>query len=337
MSGESASTLEIATAEIVVVVQKRIRHDWLDALKGIGIILVVAGHIWTRGHIRDAIYTFHMPLFFMATGAVTRAVPVRMLLPRMGVALGLPFASFCLILLGLDFLIEGLRGARPVFPDPWSGLSTILFATEKLRGPFGILWFVPCLFFARLIWNALLLRLGEPGGWKMLLAMIPAALLAILADQFGTHSPLGLLPLAAALLMIWAGSHWRDWQPGKVATILLWIAAILTLIWFPPLNLRIGQIGWPLVGLAGAVAIVDRLGWITRRLPFPTMDRLAWVGRNSLVVMFAHLAFVHYLWLYLPKPLLFAAALAGSLAIGWLARQSRLTRLLLLGEKPQMR
>ena len=38
------------------------RSNWIDVYKGIGIILVVAGHIFD-GPIKDLIFLFHMPLF----------------------------------------------------------------------------------------------------------------------------------------------------------------------------------------------------------------------------------------------------------------------------------
>ena len=331
MTGESGTA--IASAQIRADVQARVRHDWLDALKGIGILLVVAGHIWTRGAFRDGVYVFHMPLFFMATGAVAAAMPWRAMVPRMALGLGLPFLSFGLLLLGLDVFIESARGVRPIFPDPWTGVTTVLFATETLRGPFGIFWFVPCLFIARLIWNGLLMCAGGVGRPLMLAAMALAALAAVAVDHFGGRSPLGLLPVPAALLMIWTGALWRNWHPGRAISLALCVLALLALFWFPPLNLRAGEIGWPLIGLAGAVAITDRLAWLTRRLPLRLMHQLAWVGRNSLVLMFAHLAFVHYLWAYLPKPALLLAAVGGSLLIGWLARTTRVTRLFLLGER----
>ena len=336
MTGESATATDAATdasAQVVADVQRRVRHDWLDALKGIGILLVVAGHIWTRGLFRDAIYAFHMPLFFMATGAVAVATPWRIMVSRTARGLCLPFVSFGLLLLGLDVLIEGARHVRPIFPDLWTGIRTILFATETLRGPFGIFWFVPCLFIARLIWNGLLMCAGGAGRPLMLAAMALAALAAVAVDHFGGRSPLGLLPVPAALLMIWIGALWRNWHPGRAISLALCVLALLALFWFPPLNLRAGEIGWPLIGLAGAVAITDRLAWLTRRLPLRLMHQLAWVGRNSLVLMFAHLAFVHYLWAYLPKPALFLVAVCGSLLVGWLARTNRVTRLFLLGER----
>lgn len=49
------------------------RSVLIDVLKGIGIILVVLGHI-TFGDqlVRKIIFSFHMPLFFFLSGVVTR-------------------------------------------------------------------------------------------------------------------------------------------------------------------------------------------------------------------------------------------------------------------------
>ena len=42
------------------------RIFWIDALRGIGIFLVVLGHTFWKGH--NVIYAFHMPLFFFISG-----------------------------------------------------------------------------------------------------------------------------------------------------------------------------------------------------------------------------------------------------------------------------
>lgn len=44
------------------------REIWLDYVKAIGIILVVAGHCNLPESIRNYIYLFHMPLFFFVSG-----------------------------------------------------------------------------------------------------------------------------------------------------------------------------------------------------------------------------------------------------------------------------
>ena len=49
------------------------RIDFLDASKGIGILLVILGHILTDKNILlKFIYAFHMPLFFIIAGYVFR-------------------------------------------------------------------------------------------------------------------------------------------------------------------------------------------------------------------------------------------------------------------------
>lgn len=42
---------------------------WIDACKGIGILLVVLGHVTDSGGLLNrSIYLFHMPLFFFLSG-----------------------------------------------------------------------------------------------------------------------------------------------------------------------------------------------------------------------------------------------------------------------------
>ncbi|MBO9582291.1 MAG: acyltransferase family protein [Sphingobium sp.] len=329
MRGKSIEAVGKSAIAMPVV---RERLDWLDALRGIGIIAVVAGHIWTRGAFRDGIYCFHMPLFFMASGAVARAVPTRILAPRLLLALGLPTLSFAVLFLGLDYLVEGARQVRPIFPDALTGLWTVLTGMERLRGPFAILWFAPCLIAARLAWNSLQHRL-DPAGFRMMAAMALVLLIALLVDRYGTISPLGLLSVPGALIFIWLGHRWKDRRPGLLFSAATLLLAVLALGFMPPLNMRAGDLGWPLLGIAGAAAIVDRIAWIARRLPDGLTRALAWIGRNSLVIMFLHLCFAHYLAPYFPKVVLLVLGVAGPLSIGALMRRNRLARLLFLGER----
>lgn len=48
------------------------RTSWIDVLKGLGIILVVIGHVNTKGFLVQWIYTFHMPLFFALSGYILK-------------------------------------------------------------------------------------------------------------------------------------------------------------------------------------------------------------------------------------------------------------------------
>lgn len=313
--------------------EKRPRLDWVDALKGIGIIAVVAGHVWTRGPVRDAIYAVHMPLFFILSGYTARHVPWRDFLPRLSRSLLVPFASFSLLLLAADVLIEGLRGHRPIFGSALEGVTTILFATEQTRGPFTILWFVPALFLARLCWNGLAKPGRNPDDRFILLAMGGVFALALVAQYLVHASPFGLLAVPGALLLIWSGSLWRLWvRPQPLAVLILVALTVATLIWFPPINMKQGDLGWPALSLIGALAATMTLASAVQHLPGAALRPLISLGRASLVIMYVHVAIIHYLALYAPKPALFPIALGTAWSIDWLVRRSYPTRLLLLGE-----
>jgi fucose 4-O-acetylase-like acetyltransferase len=47
------------------------RIEWIDVAKGIGIFLVIVGHLISHDNfnlLADYIYSFHMPLFFFLSG-----------------------------------------------------------------------------------------------------------------------------------------------------------------------------------------------------------------------------------------------------------------------------
>ena len=47
------------------------RNQWVDVAKGIAIILMVLGHTAIPDSLSRFIYSFHMPLFFIASGMMT--------------------------------------------------------------------------------------------------------------------------------------------------------------------------------------------------------------------------------------------------------------------------
>lgn len=314
----------------------RQRLLWVDALKGLGMIAVVAGHVWTRGPVRDAIYAVHMPLFFLLSGYTASAVPWRACLPRLARGLLLPFACFSVLLLGVDFLIEGLRGMRPIFPSWRAGAEALLFATATLRGPFTIFWFIPCLFVARLVWSAATGAGRRADSPAVLAGVAGLVALALVAQSHGGRSPFGLLAVPGALLCLWLGALWRLRLPVARAwgakALVVAAFALATLLWLPPLNMKQGDLGWPLVSLIGAAAVTMALAFGLARLPPPALRPLVAIGRASLVIMYVHVAFIHYLAPYAPRAVLFPVALAGAWLLDWLIRRTGPSRLLLRGE-----
>ncbi|MCC8068162.1 MAG: acyltransferase family protein [Ruminococcus sp.] len=68
-------------------------------LKGIGIILVVLGHIYQNATFHNFVYTFHMPLFFMAAGWLYKTKPVKDYTTHRFFTVMIPYFSFGLITL----------------------------------------------------------------------------------------------------------------------------------------------------------------------------------------------------------------------------------------------
>lgn len=44
------------------------RIEEVDISKGIGMVLVIMGHLCVSASLRNFIYSFHMPLFFILSG-----------------------------------------------------------------------------------------------------------------------------------------------------------------------------------------------------------------------------------------------------------------------------
>lgn len=127
------------------------RIAYLDMVKGIGIILVVAGHSGYLPHnVLTVVTSFHMPLFFIVSGMLIRLTgeeqrPFRQLLSRKLKNLMLPYGIFSLVYLliygGYFHYISGSLTARQI--------QEYIIQAVSLDG-ISVLWFLSALFFAQI-------------------------------------------------------------------------------------------------------------------------------------------------------------------------------------------
>lgn len=306
--------------------QRPERLDWVDVARGIGILAVVVGHIWTRGGVRDALYGFHMPLFFLLSGMLARPQPPGAFARRLISAQMRSYAAWLLLLILADQVIERMKGGVPIFHQ-WPGdLSAVLLGGSWLRGPFTIFWFVPCLMVARIVFTLLIARLPDPVDRRWGLILLPLGTLAYGLGWWTDVSPLGLLTVPMAVVLLWIGMAWGqvDWHRAMVVPLALLSAACLASV-FPTLNMKAGDYGWPVLSMAAGVAtslLIFRLS----PLIAPVATPLASLGRASLTVMYGHVAVIHYLTPYLGKPWLLALALAGPWGLSMLIARSPAAR-----------
>lgn len=305
------------------------RIDWIDAAKGLGIIAVAAGHIWTPGPVRDAIYLFHMPLFFILAGTVFRPRPMGAFARRQLLCMGVPYLVFLLLLYGFDQLFEPWRGHRPWLVG-WDGIGRLAMGGSALTGPFTIFWFPPCLLVARLGQNAvgaLGVRWDNPLTLRWIAVATGALAVGMLAGWLTDVSPLGLLTVPVAFFLLWFGHALREAKPPAWVGWAALPIGLVALAYCPSLSMKTGDYGWPLISLAGGIALCLALFRLAAFVPW-----MAPLGNLSLVIMYMHVPIIHYGGPYLPKWALLFPALAIPFATGLLLKRYRLTAFLFLGK-----
>jgi len=296
------------------------RLEWIDVARGIGIIAVVAGHVWTQGALRDAMYSFHMPLFFLLSGLLSRPQPVAGFTRRQIASQMQPYAAFLILLILADQIIETIKGGRPIFHSWPQDVAPVLLGGSWLRGPFTIFWFVPCLMMARILFNMALARWPDPLDRRWALTLLPCLSLAYGVGKFTSLSPLGLLTVPMALVLLWLGAAWQlvTWRGWMLAPLVpLSLAGLMALL--PTLNMKAADYGWPLLSVGSAVATSFLLFRLSVRIA-PFGGWIAAFGRASLVIMYLHVAVIHYLSPYLSKPWLLMQALLLPLGAYYLIR-----------------
>lgn len=298
------------------------RLDWVDVARGIGIIAVVIGHVWTRGAVRDAMYSFHMPLFFLLSGMLSRPHPVGIFTRRQMSSQMRPYAVFLALLILIDQIVEPLKGGRPIFHEWPEDLVPILLGGFWLRGPYTIFWFVPCLMIARILFNAVLLRWPGIFDRRWAFVLLPTILLGYALGYWTDASPLGLLSVPMAFCLLWAGAVWPRIRWHNVLILPFALLALVGLAGIAPtLNMKVADYGWPLLSIGSAVATCLLLFRLSARIA-PWAGPVAALGRASLVIMYLHVAVIHYGSPYLARPWLLLLALALPFGFHALIRRS---------------
>lgn len=312
------------------------RLVWLDAARGAGIILVVAGHSFNDPLIRTPIFLFHMPLFFMLAGYTMKAEPLGVQLAKRIPSLLVPYACFFIVVTLADIGLAALLD-RPTslnWADPVGALKTALYGGQMLKGSYAVFWFITCLFLAQIAFGLLLTALPRLLDWRW--AIVLAACVA--ASYFAhllSPSPWNVALAPTAIIFLYAGQALRQFGTGTA----LWldaaalIVAVAALAYAEPLDIKYAKFGTPGLSLAGSLALsylFVRVSQLVARVPVLS-EALVWLGQASLTVMFLHMAIIFHFHALLGPLYAFLLACAVPLALYPLIRQNATARRLLLG------
>ncbi len=282
------------------------RSIWIDAAKGVGIILIFLGHVWstvTPSALYVWIYAFHVPLFFFVSGLTLKpgAGPLGSVVVKKLRTLILPY--LCYALLGYAFYVAGYflaqkQGIRVEQFDYglWPPLAGIFYGTigdgRLINGP---VWFLAALFWTFLIGYLINTLIRQPLlQWLVVLAL--TALGLSLAEK--VTLPFSGVAALSALVFLQAGYSAQrlgstpPWPEGTRWAI---VAALFVVSLFSQVNdfVRFGEgvVGNPLwfllFAFTGLWMVVLLLQLIEARSRW-----LAFIGRYSLEIMLIHMLII---------------------------------------------
>ena len=282
------------------------RLDWIDIAKGIAIILVIVGHtVPNPSPLRHAIFSFHMPLFFILAGYTFRPKPWRELLSGSVSRLLVPYVVLALAWQVPTFSMSGapLTGGALA-----GGLETLVFASGvDVPGlgvaAVGMAWFLAALFTSRLLFNALvrLFERYEIGvAWQGVACAVIAFCGLSVSRYLGVYLPLDFDLSCYIVLLMWVGYvvRQRKLEPCVQKPLLFVVVGVVWLILaaLSGLELSSRRVDGFVVATVAAVAGSYCVCWVSRALEklkdVPVLGAfergLVFCGQASLAIFAIH-------------------------------------------------
>lgn len=290
--------------KILGVRQSSVRDVKLDIMKGIGIILVVYGHTYSNS---SFLYLFHMPLFFILSGAAMSYSAHGYSVYRRFKAIMIPYFVFSVLCFCYWILIESklrpiheealFMGHIGYFPIKIQQFINI-FLAENCTNSFEynvVLWFLPCLFVADFICAGI-----NKIKFQWLAVILAVTSYYLLIDKLPCL-PFCLNIAILAVPLIWLGKigykfiikHFNN--HCLVCPVLSMALFVILYEMFSCLGIRSNMLANKIPPFYSfySASIVGSMGVILMSLAISRItirggQILAFLGKNSLVVMCIH-------------------------------------------------
>ncbi|MBF4463501.1 MULTISPECIES: acyltransferase family protein [unclassified Rathayibacter] len=269
----------------------RSRSAALDAVRVLGLIAVVACHVWSAPlWARELFFTWNVPVFFFLSGYLwTERRPFRVELGKRTSTLAVPLLAWLAILFPIWLVQQGIVGGLTL-SSAWRPLA----GGNYIGRPFSTFWFVSALFFVALAYR-LLQRF--PLIVHVVVALVLLALVAVSPEAFALL-PLGIGTGLASLVFVVAGVLAQRYRSRVrrdvlVAVVLLVVSTVLVVTRVSaPLDLKRADAGTPFLSAFVAIAISFALVLLAERYVPLLGERvgrsIVFLSSGGLFVVFAH-------------------------------------------------
>lgn len=271
------------------------RIIWVDIAKGIGILLVLIGHISQNQYISSFIYCFHMPLFFIISGYLYS--DKQHYVKKKIKSILIPYLFFAIISFLYWYIIE--RNLRGQDINPLNSFLNIWLARGgDANYIFNVaLWFLPCLLTVELMFHLLVKKIKSI---KVLSAIIFLfSIIGYLYAQFHLiRLPFGIDIAFIAIGFYFLGYLWR--QKGEIylkklnlnimkRIIIICICFLLVVIISQLTgNLNMNNLQYPFYPLIYILAITGTFMVYLIATSLKENKILQYLGTNTLIIMGIH-------------------------------------------------
>lgn len=277
------------------------RIEYIDIAKGITILLVIVGHTINNPFLKQVIYTFHMPLFYILSGyffkpkssnkEVLKKGFKKLIIPYIISSLIITMFYTTKAIIKQDDAMQIMRG--------W--IDSLLFGSGEIKGinyftgnvinEIGAIWFLLSLFWVQILFNFLCKIKSEK---KQIVIMIMTSIIGFILPKY-IWLPLSIETSFVAIIFYFVGYQLKQKKimekklnfTVKVLIGIIWILGACccnTNIVSNTYNLWYINI---VTGILGSYLVIEISKSIEKNKNF-IKNFLQWCGKNSLYILCIH-------------------------------------------------
>ena len=266
------------------------RIEWIDAAKGIGILMVMFGHNWLDWRYCYYFYAFHMPLFFILAGVTfsDSRSPLAFICHKAKCLL-VPYLFFVVCNLAFRFLLSHTHGN-----DYDAGADALAFLLQQRH---TYLWFLTVLFLSEIAVYCLskgeLLKNLKVGG-VILALLISIHAVSVYTGYTDFLWNIDLVPMASVYILLGIfykrGQQRLHFEKKKTVMIGLFLlsvaAATINFVLFDKVDILGDSYGSLPLFYVAAVSATYAVVLLLKNIKIPRL--LLFLGANSLLYYGLH-------------------------------------------------
>jgi len=265
------------------------RESTIDIMKGIGILLVIAGHTNLDNISKHVIMSFHMPLFFIIAGylykpncnywAKLRKDFKRLIVPYLLTSL---ITMFTYLIISDNYHSIIIHFAKAIFHADTEDHTSLIWAHVSKIGP---IWFLFALFWCRISYNLIHCILPS----RKYLIIILISITAVIVDRYIINLPFSILPGLSSMIFYLIGDFIHH---NGISMRLIFICALcwITHLLFSEIDMCICLYKIYPIDICGAVFGTTVIYFVSRLfMQFLILSNIfSYFGRISLIILCAH-------------------------------------------------